>query len=53
MAQELKILFFSCRNVSPEFILITFRAIDTFDIISSNMQAEYLTFEYCLICVFL
>ena len=34
-------------------MFITFRAIDSFEIVSSEMQPEYVTFEYCLICIFL
>ena len=47
-------MFFLSRNLSLEFILlITFRAIDSPDIVSSNIQPKYVTFECCFICIFL
>ena len=47
-------MFFLCRNLSLEFILwITFRTTDSADIVSSNMHPNYVTFKYCLICMFL
>ena len=53
VALDLKI-FFLCRNLSLEFILlITFRVIDSSDIVSSNIQPKYVAFGCCFICIFL
>ena len=53
IALELKICFL-CRSLSLDFILmITFCGINTPDTVSSNMQPKYVTFECCLICIFL
>ena len=48
-----KNLFLLYRNLNLEFILlITFRAIDSPDIVSFNIQPKYVTFECCFICIF-
>ena len=47
-------MFFLCRNLSLAFILlITFSATDSPDIVLSNIQPKYVTFECCFICIFL
>ena len=46
-------LSFLCRNLSPVFIvLITFRATESPDSVSSNMQPKHATFECCFIFVY-
>ena len=47
-------MFFLWRNLSLEIILlITFRAIDSPDTVSSNIQPKDVTFECYFICIFL
>ena len=46
-------LSFLCRNLSPEFtLLITFRAMDSPDSVSSDMQPKHATFECCFIFLY-
>ena len=42
------------KGLSIKFILlITFRPIDSPDIVSTNTQHKYVTFECCFLCIFL
>ena len=42
-----------CKNLSPKFILlVTFRAMESPDSISSDMQPKHATFECCFIFVY-